>query len=151
MFDDLRSHSLKFLVYIFINYKLPTSLQRLIMLDPVLTAGAALVFCSVLYARLKRRSKYLRLPPSPPARPLIGHLLDFPKEKPWRKFKEWSHQCRTSCRFMPPCTTNRLVHLTHPESDILHLNLAGVGMLVINSQEAAVELLERRGTIYSSR
>lgn len=75
------------------------------LMDPLLTALAALVLCYVFYVKHARSSKYLRLPPSPPSRPLIGHLLDFPKEKPWRKFKEWSHQCRASCRFIS-CTND---------------------------------------------
>ena len=126
-------------------------LCSVIMLDPMLTALALLVLYYVLHAKLTQSSKSLRLPPSPPSRPLIGHLLDFPKERPWCKFKEWSHQYRTSYRFAPSHTTDWLVHLTHSESDLLHLNLVGVGVLIINSQEAAVELLEKKGAIYSSR
>ena len=37
------------------------------------------------------------------------------------------------------------------DSDILHFGLPGLSIVVLNSQEAAVELLDRRSALYSSR
>lgn len=36
-------------------------------------------------------------------------------------------------------------------SDVIYLNMAGTHIVVLNSRRAASELLEKRGTIYSSR
>lgn len=37
------------------------------------------------------------------------------------------------------------------ESDVVHLNLAGTHLMIVNTQEAALELFERRSAIYSDR
>ena len=37
------------------------------------------------------------------------------------------------------------------DSNIIHVNAAGTSIVILNSYEAAVELLERRSTLYSSR
>lgn len=37
------------------------------------------------------------------------------------------------------------------ESDLIHLNVAGTHLVIINSHQAAVELLDKRSTIYSDR
>lgn len=37
------------------------------------------------------------------------------------------------------------------DSDVIHLNLAGTHVLVVNSREAAFELFEKRSAIYSDR
>ncbi len=39
----------------------------------------------------------------------------------------------------------------HAESDILYLNTAGTSIIILNTYEAAIELLERRSTLYSGR
>ena len=38
-----------------------------------------------------------------------------------------------------------------PDSDIIHLNVAGTSLVVLDTSEAATELLERRSSIYSDR
>ena len=37
------------------------------------------------------------------------------------------------------------------ESDVIHLNILGQPLVVLNSFRAAVDLLEKRGTTYSDR
>lgn len=37
------------------------------------------------------------------------------------------------------------------DSDVLHLTVAGTHLVVVNSQEAAIELFEKRSAIYSDR
>jgi len=37
------------------------------------------------------------------------------------------------------------------DTDILHLNVAGTDLIVLDTHEAAVELLERRSSVYSGR
>jgi hypothetical protein len=45
-----------------------------------------------------------------------------------------------------------LITLTVPsDSDIIHLDVAGTSIIVLGSAEAAMELLERRSSIYSGR
>ena len=38
-----------------------------------------------------------------------------------------------------------------PDTDIIHLDVAGKSIVVLDSYEAAVELLEKRSKVYSDR
>lgn len=54
----------------------------------------------LLYYRHSRATKRYRLPPGPPGLPLIGNLLDMPKEQPCVKYLEWAQQYR-GCQNSP--------------------------------------------------
>ncbi|KAL4256194.1 cytochrome P450 family protein [Pleurotus pulmonarius] len=84
----------------------------------------------LLTVYLKRRSKKRPpLPPGPPADPLIGHLRIMPADKQELVFHEWSKTY----------------------GDIMHLRVLGRDLIVLNSVEAATELLEKRSALYSDR
>ncbi|KAF4596839.1 hypothetical protein EYR38_008230 [Pleurotus pulmonarius] len=83
-----------------------------------------------LLAYLKRRSaKRPPYPPGPPADPLIGHLRVMPTEKHESVFHEWSKLY----------------------GDVMHLKILGRNMIVLNSVQAATDLLEKRSALYSDR
>jgi hypothetical protein len=44
----------------------------------------------LLVFRDHRRRRGLPYPPGPPSRPIIGNLLDFPKDMPWSAYAEMS-------------------------------------------------------------
>ncbi|THU99237.1 cytochrome P450 [Dendrothele bispora CBS 962.96] len=93
---------------------------------------ALLVGCIIggtLYAYFRRRKPY-PCPPGPPPLPIVGNILDLPSDFPWLTFMQWSEKYH---------------------SDILHFTVGGSSTIVLNSMEAATELLEKRGKIYSSR
>ncbi|KAM5540993.1 hypothetical protein V8D89_005304 [Ganoderma adspersum] len=73
-----------------------------------------------------------RPPPGPPGHPLVGNVRDIPapQEYPWIKYHEW---CREY------------------DSDIIQLSVFGSNIVVLDTLEAANELLDRRSTIYSGR
>jgi hypothetical protein len=54
-------------------------------------------------------------------------------------------------RFSRPCCRLAEGALTSADSNILHIQGAGLNVVVLNSQEAAVELMDKRSAIYSSR
>ncbi|KAF1921301.1 cytochrome P450 [Ampelomyces quisqualis] len=70
-----------------------------------------------------------RLPPGPRALPIIGNLHQIPLTKPWLKFASWSH-------VYGPVTGLRVG--TKPA-------------LVLNDWTAVSDLLDKKGSIYSSR
>ncbi|KAF8657599.1 hypothetical protein AX16_002180 [Volvariella volvacea WC 439] len=69
------------------------------------------------------------LTPGPRGLPLIGNVLDIPKEQPWLTFAEWAKKY----------------------GDVIYLSLLGKPMLIIDSFPTAIDLLEKRGSIYSDR
>ncbi|KDQ54011.1 hypothetical protein JAAARDRAFT_113130, partial [Jaapia argillacea MUCL 33604] len=69
------------------------------------------------------------LPPGPPGLPLIGNLLDIPKDYMWLKFEE---HCKNY-------------------GDVVSLQVLGKTMILLGSAEAVSEVLEKRSSIYSDR
>ncbi|KAF8737843.1 cytochrome p450, partial [Rhizoctonia solani] len=79
--------------------------------------------------RLARRPK-VRHPPSPKSLPLVGNLFSIPSGQEYVAFAKLGEQL---------------------ESDIVYLEILGQKILVLNSAEAASDLLDKRSTIYSDR
>ncbi|KIJ28055.1 hypothetical protein M422DRAFT_270746 [Sphaerobolus stellatus SS14] len=73
--------------------------------------------------------KGFRLPPCPPPKPIIGNLLDMPKEREWETYGEWAKKY----------------------GELVYLNLMGTSMFIINSRQMAHELFDKRSSIYSDR
>ncbi|KAF9004239.1 cytochrome P450 [Cyathus striatus] len=86
------------------------------------------VVLTVLY--IIRSQKRLSLPPGPRGLPLIGNLLDFPKDSHWKVYSEWAS------RF---------------NSDVVSIKIFGDRIVILHTYEAAQDLLEKRSSIYSSR
>ncbi|KAF7365051.1 Cytochrome p450 [Mycena venus] len=71
----------------------------------------------------------LPFPPGPKPRFIMGNFYDIPSELPWITYAKWAKEY----------------------GDVVHLQVFGNHVLVVNSVKAAVELLEKRGHIYSDR
>ncbi|KAG6845120.1 hypothetical protein H0H87_000547 [Tephrocybe sp. NHM501043] len=78
-------------------------------------------------ARLSKERR--RLPPGPPADPLIGHIRLIPPEGQDIFFYE----------------------LGKKYGDVVQLRILGQSMIILNSVEAAIDLLDKRSAIYSDR
>ncbi|KAK0211401.1 cytochrome P450 [Desarmillaria ectypa] len=96
---------------------------------PLVTALAFVVF--FFYRRLRRSfgPGLLPFPPGPKGLPLIGNLLDIPTKYQWLTYSRWA--------------------ATY--GDILFLSSPGNKTIILNSLEAATELLEKRSANYSDR
>ncbi|OKL56409.1 hypothetical protein UA08_08055 [Talaromyces atroroseus] len=70
------------------------------------------------------------LPPGPPAEPIFGHARLIPTTRPEVTYAKWTKDYN---------------------SDVLYLNLLGKHAIILNSQKAATDLLDRRGANYSDR
>ncbi|KZV60974.1 cytochrome P450 [Peniophora sp. CONT] len=92
-----------------------------------MTVGIAAGLALVLTVRYLT-SPWRKLPPGPSGLPILGNALQL-ADKQWLKFSAW-----------------RKVY-----GDVLFLNAAGQPMVVLNSQKAAADLLDRRAGIYSDR
>ncbi|KDQ58239.1 hypothetical protein JAAARDRAFT_261088 [Jaapia argillacea MUCL 33604] len=77
----------------------------------------------------KRRSGGLPYPPGPKPDWFIGNLRHLPKDKPWMAYLEWGKQY----------------------GEIISYESFGTRIVVLNSARVAIDLLEKRGAIYSNR
>ncbi|TFK75571.1 cytochrome P450 monooxygenase [Pluteus cervinus] len=68
-------------------------------------------------------------PPGPPPLPVLGNLLNLPKEKQWETFQKWAQTY----------------------GDIVSLSVVGRTMILLNSRQEAIEMLEGKGNLYSDR
>ncbi|KAG1792192.1 cytochrome P450 [Suillus plorans] len=68
-------------------------------------------------------------PPGPPGWPLIGNIMDMPYIRPWLTFTEWGKKY----------------------GEISHINVLGQHIIVLNSVETAMDMLDNKGAIYSDR
>ncbi|KAH9847428.1 cytochrome P450 [Lenzites betulinus] len=88
-----------------------------------------LVFTAILLWRRTSRSRRLPLPPGPNPMPIIGNVLDIPTKR------------------MAPS----LRDMSAKYGDIVYLNALGQPMVVLNSYEAAIAVLEGHSATTSSR
>lgn len=97
-----------------------------------LLATLALSFlCTVVLVRAaRRRQMRLPYPPEPPADPLIGHLRIMPgTDVAAEVFHAWAKQ----------------------HGDFMSLNILGKRLVILSSEEAATDLLDKRGLKYADR
>ncbi|KAF9786299.1 cytochrome P450 [Thelephora terrestris] len=85
---------------------------------------------AIAMVRKKWGSRRPPYPPGPKGYPIIGNLFDFPQNPIWEGFARMSQEYNT---------------------DILHLDMMGSHMVVLNNSDVAADLLERRSLIYSDR
>ncbi|KAF8519800.1 cytochrome P450 [Hysterangium stoloniferum] len=74
-------------------------------------------------------SKRLPLPPGPKPLPLLGNLFNMPRSREYEIYTEWREKY----------------------GDIVHMEVLGKHIIIINSVDVANDLLERRSAIYSDR
>lgn len=105
-----------------------------------------LVICRVVYVWTQRSKKHPPLPPGPPGDPIIGHLrllLSGDKELVLRDLGKKYGISFSYSRTMES--------LTMQVGGIIHLSVFGRSFIVLNSLEAAADLLDGRASNYSGR
>jgi hypothetical protein len=93
-----------------------------------------------------KRRRGLPYPPGPPSFPVIGNLLDVPKESPWAKYADASKKYG---RALHPRDTFSLI--PGLSGDVFCIRVFGQVIVVLNSLSAIKDLLEKRGEIYADR
>ncbi|KIK95878.1 hypothetical protein PAXRUDRAFT_139741 [Paxillus rubicundulus Ve08.2h10] len=101
------------------------------MIVPLLALVAVLLTVEGI-RKLKRHSGSSRppLPPGPKPIPFLGNVLELNTDAPYRTYAEWSRIYA---------------------GDMLYTRILNQEIIVLNSQEVAVELLEKRSGKYSDR
>ncbi|UZJ53606.1 hypothetical protein CBS101457_002926 [Exobasidium rhododendri] len=97
----------------------------------ITTLALAVIIIGLAYVWQKRSKSQsqLPLPPGPPGVFFFGNALQLPKERPWLYFTE----------------------LGKTYGPVTYLNVAGQHFIILNTLEAAKEILVKRGMRYSSR
>ncbi|KAF9545038.1 cytochrome P450 [Agrocybe pediades] len=101
--------------------------------DAVLLLLAVLVVYVYQKEKKRRNNPYshLPLPPTPKGSlPILGNMLQIPTQFEWETYHRWC---------------------TELDTDVLYLNIAGTPLVVLDTAQAAMDLLEKRSSIYSGR
>ncbi|PCH44805.1 cytochrome P450 [Wolfiporia cocos MD-104 SS10] len=88
----------------------------------------AVFFIHILHSWYHRKRRG-SLPPGPRGVPFLGNALDIPSSHQWKTFSQWSDRW----------------------GSIVSVTVFGQTMVILNSIEDAIELLEKRSAIYSDR
>ncbi|KZT34406.1 cytochrome P450 [Sistotremastrum suecicum HHB10207 ss-3] len=107
-------------------------LYRTFEFDPFLfligAAGCILLLSKIHFSTKGGLRNGLRKPPGPKGWPLIGNLLDMPKSHQYLTYMEW-----------------------RKKYDVIGVNVCGQPIVILNSRQAAHDLLVKRSAIYSNR
>ena len=111
----------------------------------VLCVSIALV--SIYALQTIRRYRTGKLPPRPKGIPFFGNLFQL-SLTPWKQFEVWKKQYGT---FLPRSSALFKADSVLNAGPLVYLTVGGQGILVLNTHQAAADLLDRRGHIYSDR
>lgn len=104
------------------------------MLTLAIVASSLLYLCLTgvgiyLMKQVFAKKNHALYPPGPRGLPLVGNIQDIPHVKPWLIFAEWGKKY----------------------GEISHINVLGQHIFVLNSVNIAVEMLDKKSSIYSDR
>ncbi|KAH9850081.1 cytochrome P450 [Lenzites betulinus] len=97
--------------------------------SPTLLDAAAILVAVILFSRLFTKKRLGPLPPGPKGLPLVGNVLDMPSSHEWRTFAQWGERW----------------------GGIMSVTCLGQPYVILNKLKPAVDLLEKKSSIYSSR
>ena len=109
----------------------------------ILVALAAL---AIVHAQ--RNSK--NLPPGPKGLPLIGNVLQMPRNKEWLVYNEWAKKFG-ALEFVSFTEICIQIHTFFSLGPIFHVKLFSEHVIVINSHKVSVDVLEKNANSYAAR
>lgn len=105
-----------------------------------------LLLGTLVVSRLLRKRPLGPLPPGPRGLPLVGSVLDIPMTYQWLHFSNWSQrwgECSVIDSNLPTSKTS--------SGDIISFSMLGQQYVIVNSAQTALDMLEKKSAIYSSR
>ncbi|PPQ90149.1 hypothetical protein CVT25_012460 [Psilocybe cyanescens] len=97
-------------------------------ISPLIPASVCFLLALFLWFRNSKASSK-SLPPGPKPIPLLGNVRDLTAKELWLPAAQWAKQY----------------------GDVVYLNILGIGLVFLNSPDAASDLLDKRGSIYSDK
>lgn len=116
-------------------------------LETVVAVLLAVVLWKIPSSFLFPKKTPYPLPPGPKGEPILGHLRVVPSDKPENAYAKWSKEYSKSL-FLNRESVNLIIC---SDSDVLYFNILGQPVVVLNSVQAAVDLLDKRGSNYCDR
>ena len=108
--------------------------------------GLALIFVIVVSVHANK-NRQLPLPPGPRAWPVVGNLLDVPRKRAFFGYSKWaSDYGEWLTRFLAVTILKY-----NAGSDILFMQLPSQPVIIVNTVEAANDLMYKRSSIYSDK
>lgn len=106
----------------------------------------------VVVGRVARRKVTIgALPPGPKGWPLIGNLLEVPSTEPWKVYAEWGEKWGESLLVSFELTLCSWGFPVGLPGGIMSVDVLSQRMIVVNSVDIAVDLLDGRSSNYSDR
>lgn len=117
--------------------------------------GISLLVTGLFYTvhRSRQNQKKSHLPPGPPPDPILGNVRQFPRTEWHNTFTVWQKQYGQIVPFLVSYHSRRLTQARPRRlpGDIVHVDLMGQHLVVLNRLEDAEELWSKRGQNYSDR
>ncbi|KAK0234240.1 cytochrome P450 [Armillaria fumosa] len=82
-----------------------------------------------IWALFRRNRNNAPLPPGPRGLPLVGNLIDMPSDKEWFTFARWGKEY----------------------GDIASVSILGQRIIIVNSAQVAIDMLDKKSSIFSDR
>ncbi|KAL0569906.1 hypothetical protein V5O48_012052 [Marasmius crinis-equi] len=111
---------------------------------PVVVTAAIFYF---LWRRIQAKPPY---PPGPTPKFLIGNLLDMPKSKPWKTYREWSKKAGSAYSMVINTRQVLRANLVS-QGDLIHFEINSQHTVVINTKGLSDRMLNSRAGVYSDR
>ncbi|KAJ1306466.1 hypothetical protein OPQ81_007469 [Rhizoctonia solani] len=120
------------------------------------TTFIAAIVATILFTirrRWKSSSSVLPLPPGPPSYPLIEQLLSMPLASEHTVFDKMGKDIQSSFAVKNSRKSLLTTYVTYVRriGDVISLSMLGNTIVVLNSAQAAIDLLEKKSLIYSDR
>ncbi len=82
---------------------------------------------------------------------MIGNLRDVPFKYQWLTYERWGREVGECILILNHHRIIGFIFFLYLGSDIIHAELFGTHLVVLNSEKAATDLLDKRSSIYSDR